>query len=425
MWNKRLERHAASMRRRFAREAAKEAARLLKEQQKQERARLLLESEQEKTNSATFLVAVTCVFRQLFLQWMEFFIYCPWMIPVVLTFRPTTDDSKYDQFRRPKKLKCSDEEIAILRKHGLHTSRAAKELKWSELRVMRYSLSLGIFTEEDLIARKGRKGRPKNPPKPPKVKQDRRKYIPTPEIDALIVSAMSTKVITEQTGWPRDAIWKRRKELGHGRPVGCPKYHATPEIDKVMRTYPGEYTKVGLLIDWPVWAVERRMTELNVGKGKMHRYRDDEAEIVQLLKDNQGCIADVRRILEKKGQLRTELFVRKIRDKHGITLTKKIVVPSTKGKTGALDGYIQTLLELSTRKRKEYFQTMHAALPSVLPRSVIANLIRVSRKTIDNYVNQGWLPIEKSEFVQFLIDQCDYMSTMQGNGYQKNVAANG
>jgi hypothetical protein len=290
---------------------------------------------------------------------------------------------------------------------------------------MRYGLALGIFTEEDLNARKGRKGRPKNPPKPPKVKQDRRKYIPTPEIDALIASDTPMKVITEQIGWPRHIIWKRRKEIGHGRPVGCPKYHATPEIDKVMRAYPGEYTKVGSLINWPVWAVERRMTELNVGKGKAHRYRDDEAEIVQLLKDNQGCVADVRRILAKKGQPRTERFVKNIRDKHGITLTKKIVPPSKKGKTEALDGFIHSLLELSTRKRKEYFQNMHAALPSVLPRSVIANLIRVSRKTIDNYVNQGWLPVEKSEFVQFLIDQCDYMSTVQGNGYQETATANG
>jgi hypothetical protein len=192
-----------------------------------------------------------------------------------------------------------------------------------------------------------------------------------------------------------------------------------------MRAYPGEYVKVGSLIEWPVWAVERRMAELKVGKGKAHRYRDDEAEIVQLLRITQGCIADVRRILAKQGQPRTERFVKNIRDKHGIPLTKKIVLPSRKGQTEALDGFIRSLLELSTRKRKEYFQALHSALPSVLPRNVIANLIHVSRKTIDNYVKQGWLPIEKSEFVQFLIDQCDYMSTMQGNGHQKTATANG
>jgi hypothetical protein len=431
MWNKRLERHAASMRRRFAREAEKEAARLLKQQKKEEKAnrRLALEIERTKNSRTAFLFATFCASRKLFLSWMEFFVRCPWLVPVLLTFRPEstkTEPPKYDRFRRPEKLKCTEEEIAILHKHGLHTSRAAKELDWSAERVMRYGLSLGVFTEEDLIARIGRKGRPKNPPKPPQAKQERqRKYVSTPEIDALIISETPTKDIAQQIGWPRQAIWKRRKEIGHGRPVGSPKYHATPEIDKVMRTYPGEFTKVGSIIDWPVWAVERRMKELNVGNGTNYRFRDDEAEIVQLLKDNQGCIADVRRILKAKGQSRTEKFVKTIRDKHGIVFTKKIVIPSTKGQTKALDGFVQSLLELSTRKRKEYFQTMHRALPEVLSRSVISNLIHVSRKTIDSYVKQGWLPIEKNEFVQFLIDQCDYMSAMQGNEHQETATANG
>lgn len=392
MWNERLERHAARMRARFEQERKKEAE---------------LQEYIRQRQEAGKPIKVSTAGRR-----------------IIITPKPPRIKRPYNRLTVPKVLNCTDEQKDVIRFHGLHTSRAAKQLGWSENRVQRYGLALGVFTLADLKARSGKKGRPAGPPKVKEVRprKNASRYQLTDEITEVLRSGKPITEICEATGWPRSIVYLRMKQLSIKRTTV--KYHPDDATDEVMRDYPGQFTKVSIITGWPVWAVERRMDELKL-VNPTSRYRDDTEELVRLLEKHQGCIADVQRALKKEGKIRGHDAIMKVRDEHGIKMTKEIIRPSRKNFTPAMDDYIQQLIKMSDRRRNEYLKSAFAALPTTLSRAIIANLTGISRKTIDSYVNKGWITLGKKEFLQFIIDQCDYasMSDLSGKGQAFHASA--
>lgn len=403
MWQEKHELHAAVMRERFQKQAETEERKRQELAQKEELKALEQKRKIQKLKQKQYDKFSTKNIVGLSSQEQERY----------KKIKRSTKSYLYDRLVKPKIVNCTEEEKFILEKHGLHTSKAADELDWSVYKVQRYGIFFGFYTADQIRNRP--KGRPAGSNKPPKVLKGRvYKFVATEEIDKIIQSEIPMKQVVAATGWSLAAIRRRRIALGIGRTKKWNlKYPSNPEIDQVMREFPGSYTKVSTIIGWPIWAVERRMTELNL-KNDNHRLRNDEQEIVDLLKFHHGCIADVRRELKKMGKGRSERFVKRIRDNHNIQLTKVIVFPSKKGTTPAIDKYIQSLIEMSNKKRDDYFRLLSNTIPMKLSANRIASVTNINRRTIDSYVKNGWLPVDKKEFVQFLIDQCDFaMSKMQ------------
>ena len=178
--------------------------------------------------------------------------------------------------------------------------------------------------------------------------------------------------------------------------------------------------KVAVLTGWSPDAVIRRMCEL--GLCDPARRRDDEEQVVALLKEHGGSIVDVVRTLRNSPQPRSNRYVAAIRRKYRVQRTKP--PSSRRGLTPGIDQYIESLLELSTRKRAEYLRFLSQSLPPQVSAELASCVLSLSRKTINNYVNQGWFPRAKSDFIKFIINQCEYtMSEMRHNKCAASVAA--
>lgn len=321
------------------------------------------------------------------------------------------------------------EDAEILRRHGIHTSRAAKELRWSPKRVQSACVALGIFDQATLTARRGRKGRPRGPSPGNRPSDERvEKYPMTAEIDEILRTASgSIAEAMRRTAYPRSIIRKRMIELelvrtdSAGR-VSARSFHEIPDVDAIMRAFPGKHAKVAVLTGWSRHSVMWRMRQL--GLSDPARRRDDEAQIVALLEEHGGSLVDVVRALRNGSQPRSEKYIAAIRRKYSVPRTKPRSRPIRRDLTPGIDRYIESLLGLSAQKRAEYFRFLSLSLPPQLSAELAAAILSLSRRTINNYVNQGWFPHAKRDFINFIINQCEYsMSEMRQKERAASVAA--
>jgi len=273
-----------------------------------------------------------------------------------------------------------------------------------------------------------RRGRPPGPPKPVVVKEPRHpKYEFNPLMDHVLRSCEGVvKTACELLELPRHAVRNRMRELGieTANPGGHRfqrQYIPTPEIDDIMRKYPHRISRIMAMTNWSMDAVIRRTAELGIPPEE----KVTEDEIVSLLKTHQGCVGDVYKAIKASKRRISEKTISVVRERHQIPLTKPHHRGHTKNPTVALDKYIASLMRMTAVNRGRYLRSLRATLPDKIPVQRISAIMNVSIKTISNYRSQGWLSLEKNEFVDFIVAQCDFasMSEMPTGDSKKAKAA--
>lgn len=328
--------------------------------------------------------------------------------------RPRSEDSARKSARKQSKtlqdqpnahdiLVCTPEQKSVLRKHGANISLSAKELGWPIRKTQRYAAKLGLVASSELIDRKhaAESTCALSGCAPNQAKKPAPLYCTSEQESILRKYGVNVDMAARELRWSVDKVQRYASELGIVSPgtfarrsrnrLGQPR-QSSDDIDDLMRRLGRQVKKVATLIGWPVGSVANRMDKLGVTRDS------DELRIAQLLTTHKGCSEEVALLTQ-----RTASFVDRVRSRHGIS--KPPATSGPRNSTAAWDKYISLILALSVRKANQYLTLLRRCLPATLSSARLSAVTGISRKTINKYLREGWLPSQRQEFVLFLESQ--------------------
>jgi hypothetical protein len=180
---------------------------------------------------------------------------------------------------------------SVILKHKGNISAACTELEWGNNRAVRKrAVELGIITEER------RSGHPPI------------KYVPTPEVDALILKHREIKRVAKEANWDKAAVRRRGVELGvfpkRGKVKRHRVYKPTKKIDAIIRQFKGHVQTIKtVLSDWSDYAILNRAIELGVRQKHEHvpkdlRYHIVDPAVDEAIRRNQGYVIAIKKETE-------------------------------------------------------------------------------------------------------------------------------